>query len=354
MDSPFKYLDAYQKDDFKRFFGREKETAQLYNAVFASNLTLLYGASGTGKSSLINCGLGNKFYDTDWLPLFIRRADNINDSLDKSICQALGDPIPSDFTSLPLRQKIKQLYLSFYKPIYLIFDQFEELFILGKKSEQEAFYRSIAQMLQADLQAKIIISIREEWIAYLNEFEKVVPGLFDNRLRIEKMNDKNVYRVLAGTAKYHQIKVETPSTTFMQIIDNLRDKRERVDLTNLQVYLDRLYREDAKRAKNKKSHYISFDLPLVKKVGQIENVISEFLDEQIEEIEAKLSQKGVKNTKGLPLEILFTLVTDDGTKQAMNAQSVLENLPKNRQIDRSQLEFCLEEFRNIKLLRQLE
>ena len=25
MNSPFKFLDAYQKDDFERFFGREKE-----------------------------------------------------------------------------------------------------------------------------------------------------------------------------------------------------------------------------------------------------------------------------------------------------------------------------------------
>ena len=42
--SPFKFLSAYQKEDQASFFGREKETAQLYNAVFASNLTLFYGA----------------------------------------------------------------------------------------------------------------------------------------------------------------------------------------------------------------------------------------------------------------------------------------------------------------------
>ena len=36
--SPFKYLDAYQKEDADRFFGRERETAQLYNGVHASNL----------------------------------------------------------------------------------------------------------------------------------------------------------------------------------------------------------------------------------------------------------------------------------------------------------------------------
>ena len=48
--SPFKFLDSYQKEDKDRFFGRERETAQLYNAVRASNLVLVYGASGTGKT----------------------------------------------------------------------------------------------------------------------------------------------------------------------------------------------------------------------------------------------------------------------------------------------------------------
>ena len=354
MNSPFKFLDAYQKSDIDRFFGREKETAQLYNAVFAANLTLLYGASGTGKTSLINCGLGNKFYETDWLPLFIRREDNINSSLDKVILQAIGDNSPNNFGHLPIRQKIKQLYLEFYKPVYLIFDQFEELFILGSKQEQQQFYRNIALLLQSGLQAKIIISTREEWIAYLNDFEKIVPSLFDNRLRIERMNDKNIYRVLAGTVRHHGIKVNTPSQTLLKIIEHLKEKRERVDLTNLQVYLDRLFREAVETKGNYQNGQVIFDLPLVQQIGSIQNVLSVFLDEQLEALEAKLAQRGVKNPKGLPLEILFTLVTEDGTKQALEIHAILDNLPKNRQIGKEQLEFCLKEFQNIKLLKQFE
>ena len=79
--NPFKFLDSYEKEDKDRFFGRSKETAQLFNAVKRSNLVMVYGASGTGKTSLINCGLGNKFLTSDWLPIFIRRKNNINDSL---------------------------------------------------------------------------------------------------------------------------------------------------------------------------------------------------------------------------------------------------------------------------------
>ena len=173
MSSPFKFLDAYQKEDHQRFFGRERETAQLYNKVFASNLTLLYGGSGTGKTSLVNCGLGNKFYDTDWYPIFIRRGEDINQSL----LNALATP---DQKATDIIQGVKQVYLQFFRPVYLIFDQFEELFILGKPAEQETFYQAIKDLLESDLQAKVLFIIREEWIASLNDMEQVLPFLFDN------------------------------------------------------------------------------------------------------------------------------------------------------------------------------
>lgn len=360
MNSPFKFLDAYQKEDFERFFGREKETAQLYNAVFASRLTLVYGGSGTGKTSLVNCGLGNKFYDTDWLPVFIRREGNMIDSFHRNIQKQLQTKVAKD---TPIRKQLEQLYMDHYKPIYLIFDQFEELFILPKenegKAEQQAFYKLVAEILQAGLQAKIIIIIREEWIAYLNEFEKVVPVLFDNRLRIEKMNDQNIYRVIYGTCRYENIAIDDPATTIKKIAENLKGKKqERIDLTNLQVYLDRLWRTDVyerqKLSEDQTPQQVTFDKALVEDVGPMENVLSDFLDEQLQQIEGKLQQKGVENAKGLPLEILFTLVTENATKQALEAQDIIDNLPKNKKVSPAILQFCLDEFQNIKIIRPLD
>ncbi|MEN0006886.1 MAG: ATP-binding protein [Bacteroidota bacterium] len=355
MQNPFKFLDAFQKDDKELFFGREKETAQLYNAVFASNLTLLYGASGTGKTSLVNCGLGNKFYDTDWVPLFIRRGNNINHAINTAIRSGLTDSIPDDFETLEVPEKLRLLYLDHYKPIYLIFDQFEELFILGSKKEQQQFYQSIATLLKAGLQAKVLLIIREEWIAHLNDLERIIPTLFDNRLRVERMNDRNIYRVISGTARYADIKVNSPSETILAIIDNLRDKNERVDLTNLQVYLDRLFREAEQKSKVEGKDTITFDLSLVRKLGQMSNVLSSFLDEQMTIIEQNIKEKfGKPVVKGLPLEVLFTLVTDDGTKQALDLTQINAALPKNRKLEKAELTYIMQEFERVKLLRALD
>ena len=351
--SPFKFLDPYGKDDADFFFGREKETAQLFNAVHASNLTLLYGASGTGKTSLINCGLANKFYDTDWMPLFIRRDIDINRSLDLKLNNALAatEEQPEKWS---IEKKVDMLFLDYFKPIYLIFDQFEELFIFGTKPEQELFYQTLKKLLDTEgLHVKVIISIREEWIAYLNEFEKVIPYLFDNRLRVEKMSSDNLYRVVEGTLYHANIQVEPTEETIELILNNIHDKKEGIELTNLQVYLDRVYRKALTASPSNSEQPVVFTPSVVNAVGAMSNVISDFLDEELSNIETRLSEeRNIKQPKGLPMEILFALVSDDGTKKPSLIEEIVENLPENRQMKVEDIAFCLEEFKRIRILRE--
>jgi len=353
MDSPFKFLDAYEQEDVEQFFGREKETGQLYNAVFSSNLTLLYGASGTGKTSLIRCGLADKFYDSDWLPLFIRRGQDLNRSLSRSIRQALERAAPEHFSRLSITEQVQQLYWDHYRPIYLIFDQFEELYVHGSAAEQETFYQTIARLLTSGLQAKVLIVIREEWIAYLDAFERMVPGLFENRLRIERMNDRNIFRVIGGTARYHGIPIEEPALTIRNIIDNLRDRNERVDLTNLQVYLDRLWRTDIEQ-NGRRAEKVALRPSLVRQVGKLDNVLALFLVEQMEQLEEKLRAREVSHPEGLPLEILFALVSEEQTKSTKALEEIRRALPEDRRLSEANLRFCLKELQRIKIIRPVE
>ncbi|MDX1477253.1 MAG: ATP-binding protein [Saprospiraceae bacterium] len=375
--NPFKFLDSFEKADKDRFFGRDKETGQLFNAVHASNLVLVYGGSGTGKTSLVMCGLANQFHDTDWLPLLVRRSSNINKSLQDQLATAVilnqngqegegGHPSETARKIINYRNRegqsipamIQDLYFRVYRPVYLIFDQFEELYIMGSHEEQAEFHETVKELLSARLQCKILIIIREEYIAYLSEFEKIVPPLFDNRLRIEKMNDRNLAKVITGTARYGGIRIDDKQVTVPAILDNLRTRREGVDLTNLQVYMDRLWRRDAKRQGATTDEEIEaldqivFDPELIEKVGPMQNVLSLFLDEQMQQVEEGLRARGLKKPEGIPLEVLFTLVTEDGTKRNMTPESILADLPPNRRISEDQLEYCLDEFYRIRLLRR--
>src|ERR1039457_1812447 len=126
--SPFKFLDSYTSEDKDIFFGREKEVEELYYKILDGNLLIVYGTSGSGKTSLIQCGLASKFQDADWMPVIVRRGNNINVSLKKTLQQVANTPLKEKNT---LKEDIRSVYLDHFKPIYLLFDQFEELFIFG-------------------------------------------------------------------------------------------------------------------------------------------------------------------------------------------------------------------------------
>ncbi|MFK7797910.1 MAG: ATP-binding protein [Aureispira sp.] len=352
VKSPFKFLDSYDKDDKDIFFGRMQETYELYDRIRETNLVLLYGASGTGKTSLINCGLGNQFESTDWHPIFIRRKDNILQSMREQL-QSCAVKKMSDDT--PLIKRMQSLYMDHFKPIYLIFDQFEEIFILGTKEEQEEFFEEIFHLLESDVQCKVLISMREEYIAHLSEYEDNIPYLFDNRLRVEKMNTKNLKDVIEGTAREFNIKLAGDNDRISElIIKRLRDKNGEIDLANLQVYLDRLYRLDLERIeKNPTRTQVVFDEELIKQTGNLEDVMSEFLDEQLAILSTELNEN-YKNVDGaVPMNILFELVTDTGTKQAEDVEQIKKRLKQSKNIDAAVVDYCIQRFKEMRILREL-
>ena len=61
-------------------------------------------------------------------------------------------------------------------------------------------------LLGADLPCKVVIAIREEYLAHLSNFERSVPRLFDKRLRVEPMTRTNARRVILETAKNPKFK----------------------------------------------------------------------------------------------------------------------------------------------------
>jgi predicted chitinase len=349
MKSPFKFLDAYDRPDNDIFFGRAEEIDQLYTLVFQTTLLLVYGQSGTGKTSLIQCGLANRFKPTDWYEVFVRRRDNINASLHREIRRNADTLIPEN---LGVPAAIQSLYLDHLRPVYLIFDQFEELFILGSKEEQQNFIRTIAALVKSDVACKIIFVMREEYIATLYDFERAIPSLFHKRFRVEPMSLQNVQGVITGTAAAFGIGLEQGDTTAHQIIESLSEHGAGVQLSYLQVYLDTLYRE-AMRGRSDLAGGetpVIFTEKLVRRTGALGDVMVDFLDEQTAAVQGKLSSEDrdvPSNTVQLLLEEFATL---EGTKQSVSRGelSVKLHLPD------SIVGECLFALENSRILRNVD
>lgn len=349
IKSPFKFLDAYSQEDKAIFFGRSLETEELYDRVFETDLVLLYGASGTGKTSLINCGLANQFESTDWLPILIRRNNGLLSDLHTIVSEKTVKPIAAEAT---IEKKLRSLYLDFFKPIYLIFDQFEELFIQGSKKEQQQFFEVLNSILIAGIQCKVILSMREEWIASLSNFEQIIPNLFDNRQRVEQMTRSNLVQVVEGTAEAFDIELAGGERTVNQIIDNVQDPKQGIELANLQIYLDKLYRNDYKR-RNDQNRPIRFDQELVASARQLEDVLSDFLREQLDVLAKELADKFELSQKAIPLDVLFALVTEDGTKKSIALTALKKQLQRRKNIAPEIVDYCIKRFNDLRIIRIL-
>ncbi|MCB0589577.1 MAG: hypothetical protein KDD06_30110 [Phaeodactylibacter sp.] len=315
MKSPFKFLDAYTLEDREVFFGREEEVRVLYELVRKNRLILVYGRSGTGKTSLIQCGLASQFDVTDWYPISIRRVHNINESLEAALYKTSGQ-----IEEMSLVERVEETYVNYLRPVYLIFDQLEELLILGTETEQRTFIESVAEIIQAKLPCRIMFVLREEYLGYLYNFERVLPNLFDCKLRVEPMNYKNVARVIEQSCNKFNVALEDPEQGPQYIIDKVSDKRQGISLPYLQVYLDALYLDDYRRTYSEGEAPgalppLEFKNNEIQGFGDIREVLEKFLKGQQEDIQALMASKHPGIPDNLVWKVLDTFVTEDGTKQ---------------------------------------
>ncbi len=56
-NSPYKGLMSYDRNDQGNFFGRDHEKELLISQILTHKITLLYAATGVGKSSLLSAAV---------------------------------------------------------------------------------------------------------------------------------------------------------------------------------------------------------------------------------------------------------------------------------------------------------
>jgi len=311
---PFKFLDAYSIEDADLFYGRDREIEELYSRVFLGRLLLLCGVSGTGKTSLVQCGLAGRFHERDWLPITVRYGQNLLASLDAAIENKALTPLKPG-ASLPKR--LASLYLDHFKPVQLIFDQFEELFIFGDADERDAFARTMAAVLAEVPEVRVLLVVREEYLASFTPMEWILPELFANRQRLERMSRVEAERVIVEPCRVCGVGLEMDLAT--EMLTRLgacgAGASGGIELTYLQVLLDKLY---------KRAMGTTPDRPMLTRVdldalGSLDNILGAFLAEQLASMPEELA--------GTAEAILKCMVTAEGVKKQMRLEDILDMLP---------------------------
>jgi WD40 repeat protein len=250
------------------------------------------------------------------LPVMIRRGGNIIESMSAGIRNAsLTLQQNRFFNPVDFKKAVRSLYLDYYKPVFFIFDQFEELFIFGDKEERKEFIQIIKLLIDSDLQCRFIFVIREEYMAGVTEFEKYIPDFFNNRVRIEKMSHLNALEAINGPCKAFKIILEEGFAE--ALLEKLSPGSEDVDLTYLQVFLDKVFRlaQDKKEA-GKVIEHVSFNIQLLENTGNVSDLLGSFLDDQI----------SLMQDPDTAMTVLKAFVSDKGTKRPASEQEATDNI----------------------------
>ena len=227
--NPWPGPSSFTESNREYFHGREEETAELFRLVKRETMTVLFGQSGIGKTSLLNAGLFPLLRSEPFLPVYVRLGfDDNNEPLVEQVKKELQTACAREgVEALPFKTA-ESLWEYFHRtdadlwnrrnklitPV-LIFDRFEALFTLGSSTQtirsrcnelilqlsdlvrnhcparvQALFDTDPALMRLYDFDKehfKIILSLREDFLANLEDLQNELP-VKKNRLRLRQMN----------------------------------------------------------------------------------------------------------------------------------------------------------------------
>lgn len=226
-ERPWLGLSPFTEQTKNFFFGRDQEIRDIFLRVREQPLTVLYGQSGLGKTSLLGAGLIPKLKVESYRPVLVRLGYDVNDpplieQLFQFVRVACGDdPTPPSSPSESTlwetfhHQPARRPDLASAPPV-LIFDQFEEIFTLGlqtreRQREAEVLFGQLADLIEnrppeavqqrllADRRlareydltpspARIVITLREDYLSQLEAWKKLMPALMRNRMALRLLN----------------------------------------------------------------------------------------------------------------------------------------------------------------------
>ena len=216
--SPYKGLRPFEPEDTTRFFGRDRVLTGLLNELEQTNLVLLLGASGSGKSSIVRAGL-IPWFSQQWGKHFVH-----------FIFTPDQDPFESLYGSLLSRYKQAEARIARAGEIHtlsqvvqtlkspesfwlLVIDQFEELFTISEPERRDNFIHSLVQLSQKyahDRTVKIIATMRADFLDRLDPdpANLLVQATHQHRPMITQMQRDEVRLAIEQPAAQHGVVFE--------------------------------------------------------------------------------------------------------------------------------------------------
>jgi WD40 repeat protein len=243
--SPYKGLASFEDSELDAllFFGREREVAAVAANVLANRLTVLYGPSGVGKSSLLGAGVARRLRELSGAPVVVHDtwAEDPVARLIASVhaeCGELGATAGLVDTVAAAAQQSGELHL--------LLDNFEE-YILYHGLEGPLSATLPELLRRPGLRVNVLLALRDDALAELDEFAGRIPELFSNLLRLDRL-DREAGRaaILGPLARYSELTGEqfTAEDALVEAVLDEASTDSGVEAPYLQLVLERLWERE--------------------------------------------------------------------------------------------------------------
>jgi WD40 repeat protein len=170
---PFRYLEAFGERDAGWFFGRERETGRLVRLLERRTLAAVVGASGAGKSSLVQAGLVPRLRRRGVRVLTMRPGARPFERL----CELAGDgvlPAPAELACRPgvLAEALRA------QATVVIVDQLEELYTqVADTDARRAFADALVAVAAAGDPLRLVVTLREDYLGRVAESPSLLEAI---------------------------------------------------------------------------------------------------------------------------------------------------------------------------------
>lgn len=254
QDNPYKGLDSYEEADGENFCGRKDETEHVLQLVEFNFLSVIFGKSGIGKTSLLNAGVFPRLREEGFLPIRLRLIYSKDTPLLEQIHQTILNEITchnikvltqtaeAEDASLDPNETLWEYFhrvnhcktsekreKEIVTPV-LVFDQFEELFTLGKGHKdkenlidelywlienqyptrlkkrilKEGKREKDSSLFNTRLNVRVIIGLGENYLPNLNDLKARIPSIDRTLFRVNHLNGVEAREIITKPGVFQE------------------------------------------------------------------------------------------------------------------------------------------------------
>jgi hypothetical protein len=313
-----------------RFFGRTREVEQLLAKLLTYRVVVLFGESGAGKSSVLNAGL---------IPALLRerfQAERLRIGptasapliLERIAQKPAGSPYLPSIFAVPddSREKVTLSVGEFVADVersngvrpVLIIDQFEELFTRFADPDPNDSKSAQAQILTAllglaessDVAVKVLIVIREDYLAKLEPPARRFPQLSYNRVQLLPLTRSAArLAILQPFEQSDRWQSRLDPALADRILGDLAPGPDAVSSTQLQIVCARLWDTFA----SAKTAIVEDDY---RKLGGFDGIVQDYLRKELNQADPAVRRAAVL--------ALDRMVTASGTRDVVSQDNILQ------------------------------